>query len=89
METIIFEVFDKVSCQVALVGLAATAGAFVRDVGPWFHGKNIDDFILYEVGKIGTDGISFDVHSPILTSWDVYKHPETKAVEISAPSVEK
>lgn len=82
METFIFEVFDKVSCQVALVGLASTAGSFVRDVGPWFHGKNIDDFMLYEVGRIAKDGISFDVHSPEPISWDVYKHPETKAVEI-------
>lgn len=82
METTVFTVFDKISCQIALVGLATTAGAFVRDIGPWFHGKDINDFSLYEIGKVAKDGIGLETHLPIPVSWDSYKHPETKAEEI-------
>lgn len=97
-------VFDKVSQDVIMCGLAPTGGAFIRAnarLAQSFNPNFEDDFIVYETFKVdvfsGSESkrvFTFsDIDNYVVIPWSAYKnpdHPDTpQPSQLEAPLIPK
>lgn len=89
----LYFVYDKVSEDVIMCGLAPTGGAFIRAnarLAQSFNPNFETDFVVIETLSIDcfTDSREFtfaDVDNYVLVPWSAYKSPDHPVTEQSAP----
>ena len=87
----LYGVYDKVGNRFYTVGLATSAGAFVRDVGKMLYRVNSNfenEFTLYELCEFNeVEMVTSAPKTWKLISWDCYKSPETPAEKMENPDL--